>query len=211
MLSLPDGLSLPIKGEGWGEGLSSGRPIPPLWGQLRNRSNWGAKRRREREGAFYSLHRILHHLVVVECQGWEASERPPLCFGCIVTSFYFRCGVDQCEVCYADGASSRVTVHLGICTNLSDRLYLKARLLPQLPDGTFLGCLVHLHKSAGECPAALIRLDATLHEQHTRICFPRYDHTVGSHCRPWIFVMISQFLHCDVCVLFCAVNRSMGC
>jgi len=169
--------------------------LPPLWGQLRNRSNWGAKRRREREGAFYSRHRILHHLVVVECQGREASEWPPLCFGCIVPSFHFSRSVNQCEVCYADGASSRVAVHLGICTNLSDRLYLEARLLPQFPYGTFLCRLVHLHEAAGECPAALVRLDATLHEQHTRMCFPRYDHTVGSHRRPWIFVMISQFFH----------------
>ena len=120
----------------------------------------------------------------------EIRQWPPFCFGCIILTSDGNRFINNGEVSDRNSPSSWVTINLGIGSYLLNLRQSKSSLFLQFPDGSLFRCLVHIHKTARECPASLEWLIASLDKQHLWFCLLRYYNTVSRHCRSWIFVSI---------------------
>ena len=109
---------------------------------------------------------LAEYLVVVEGQLRHFVQRKPAGIGCIIASLHLL-HPHQSIVCNGDDTLTRIAIWRSEGMELADVRALQACLFAQLAQRSFLGTLVHLHKSTGERPATLVGFYAALHQQHT--------------------------------------------
>ena len=117
---------------------------------------------------------ILHNIIMVECQMWQFRQWPPFCFGSIILASDSNRLIDDSQICHCDCSPSWVTVNFGVRTYLIYFANLQSRFFFQFTYGTLLCSLIHIHKTARECPAALEGFAATFNQQHLRLSHSRF-------------------------------------
>lgn len=140
---------------------------------------------------------------MVKGQWWKIINRKPLGLCCIILASDSDRVVDYYHTGYCYGATSRITVHFGIGANLLEVGYPHARFFLQFTNCALLRRFIHVHETTRRSsyarllptgrkkgPTALIRVKASLYQQHLWCCFLGHHHAVSCYCQPRIFVCV---------------------
>ena len=102
-----------------------------------------------------------HDLCMVESECRKVVDREPSGAGGVVLSSGGYWGVNDGKVSHGDGAATRVTVNLGVGTDLKHFVQFQACFFLEFTEGALFGRFVYIEESAGNGPAPLERFIAS--------------------------------------------------